>query len=190
MRRSSMPRHRRWTKRVMSKCSAAISSGAGSSSRCRRAPPLLRSSSPRGRLVVEDAHRYEIVLEGGALSSFHAYRSAPAIRCLATLFDGVIRDEARHVGFGVHYLRNVVREMTEDEREATADYAFTIVMAFAETRRESLKSSASILAERASPSKPSSATPRRRLRAERRAPTGHATASLTSSFPCFAASAC
>jgi hypothetical protein len=89
----------------------------------------------------------QVIVEGAALSSFHAYRQRIRDPLLGDVLDGVIRDEARHVGFGTLYLRDAVAGMSDDERETVADFAYATVIAFSETRRDSLKSSSSALAD-------------------------------------------
>jgi hypothetical protein len=83
----------------------------------------------------------QVIVEGAALSSFHAYRARVRDPLLGELLDGVIRDEARHVGFGTLYLRHHIAALHPDEREQLADHAYTAVMTFDRTRADSLKSS-------------------------------------------------
>jgi len=83
----------------------------------------------------------QIVVEGAALSSFHAYRARVRDPLLGKLLDGVLRDEARHVGFGTLYLRRHVAELHADDREQLADEAFEAVIAFDRTRAETLRTS-------------------------------------------------
>jgi rubrerythrin len=87
----------------------------------------------------------QVIVEGAALTSFHAYRERARDPLLSALLDGVIRDEARHVGFGTLYVQRTVAEMKDDEREEIADFAFNAVMTFSATRRESLRNYASAL---------------------------------------------
>jgi 1,2-phenylacetyl-CoA epoxidase catalytic subunit len=89
----------------------------------------------------------QIIVEGAALSSFHAYRRRSREPLLSGILDRVIRDEARHVGFGSTYLRNTLGEMSDDERECLADYAYDAVMLFARTRHESFRQSEVFLNE-------------------------------------------
>jgi hypothetical protein len=83
----------------------------------------------------------QVIVEGAALASFHAYRVRVRDPLLGTLLDGVIRDEARHVGFGMLYVRRYVNAMHDDEREQLADYAYNAVMEFDRTRADSVRSS-------------------------------------------------
>ncbi len=87
----------------------------------------------------------QIVVEGAALSSFHLYRQKTKDPLLGQLLDGVIRDEARHVGFGTLHLRDQLEAMSEDDREGIAEFAYTTVMAFSELRRNSLRGSTAVL---------------------------------------------
>jgi hypothetical protein len=87
----------------------------------------------------------QLIVEGAALSSLHAYRKHTRDPLLLDVLDGILRDEARHVAFGTLYLRRYVDAMHQDEREEMADFVFDSVMAFAATRRNGLKSSAGAL---------------------------------------------
>jgi hypothetical protein len=81
----------------------------------------------------------QIVVEGAALSSLHAFRQHTRDPVLGQVLDGVIRDEARHVGFGTIHVQKEVAGMTEEERERVAQFAYATVLAFSETRRDSLR---------------------------------------------------
>jgi hypothetical protein len=83
----------------------------------------------------------QIVVEGAALASFHSFRARVRDPLLGKLLDGVLRDEARHVGFGTLYLRRHVTELHADDREQLADYAYEVTMAFDGTRADTLRSS-------------------------------------------------
>lgn len=87
----------------------------------------------------------QIVVEGAALSSFHVFRERARDPLLTALLDGVIRDEARHVGFGTLYVQRTVADMHPDDREALADFAFDAVVTFSATRRDSLRNAAGAL---------------------------------------------
>jgi hypothetical protein len=89
----------------------------------------------------------QIVVEGAALSSFHRYRKRTRDPLLGEVLSGVIRDEARHVGFGTMYLGDVIRNLPPDDREALVDYSFDAIVAFSETRRDSFRASAAFFAE-------------------------------------------
>ncbi len=66
----------------------------------------------------------QIILEGLALSAFHVARSQTPDPVLKDLLYLVIRDEARHVTFGVNYLEEFVATLTEQEREDRAAFAY------------------------------------------------------------------
>lgn len=65
----------------------------------------------------------QIVLEGLALAAFHTARNDTEDPVLKELLYLVIRDEARHVTFGVNYLEEFVATLSEEEREQRAEFA-------------------------------------------------------------------
>ena len=66
----------------------------------------------------------QIILEGLALAAFHTARNDTDDPVLQELLYLVIRDEARHVTFGVNYLEEFVATLSEEEREARAEFAY------------------------------------------------------------------
>jgi hypothetical protein len=66
----------------------------------------------------------QIVLEGLALAAFHTARSQTDDPVLSELLYLVIRDEARHVTFGVNYLEEFVATLSQREREDRAQFAY------------------------------------------------------------------
>ena len=66
----------------------------------------------------------QIVLEGLALAAFHTARNDTDDPVLKELLYLVIRDEARHVTFGVNYLEEFVGTLTDAEREDRAEFAY------------------------------------------------------------------
>ena len=66
----------------------------------------------------------QIVIEGLALSAFQAAKNHTKDPVLAQLLDYVLRDEARHVTFGVNYLEEFVATLSEEEREERARFAY------------------------------------------------------------------
>lgn len=71
----------------------------------------------------------QVVVEGMALATFKTYSAATNDPLLKDLLGNVIRDEARHVGFGVMYVRDTLLSMHADDREAIADFAYDATMA-------------------------------------------------------------
>lgn len=65
----------------------------------------------------------QIILEGLALAAFKGARASTRIPVFAELLRLVIRDEARHVTFGVNYLEEFCRTLTEQEKEDRAVFA-------------------------------------------------------------------
>ena len=66
----------------------------------------------------------QIILEGLALAAFHTTRNESDDPVLRDLLYLVIRDEARHVTFGVNYLEEFVATLSEQEREDRAEFAY------------------------------------------------------------------
>ena len=66
----------------------------------------------------------QIILEGLALAAFKANKAATRVPVLQELLRLVIRDEARHVTFGVNYLEEFCKSLSEQEREERALFAY------------------------------------------------------------------
>ena len=66
----------------------------------------------------------QIIIEGLALAAFHTRRNETEDPVLRDLLYLVIRDEARHVTFGVNYLEEFVATLSEAEREERAEFAY------------------------------------------------------------------
>ena len=65
----------------------------------------------------------QIVIEGLALAAFNAAKTGTKDTVLFEMLDYIIRDEARHVTFGVNYLEEFVKTLTEEERQDRAQFA-------------------------------------------------------------------
>ena len=66
----------------------------------------------------------QIVIEGLALSAFNTTRETTPDPVLKDIVYLVIRDEARHVTFGVNYLEEFVKGLSEQERDDRAMFAY------------------------------------------------------------------
>jgi hypothetical protein len=66
----------------------------------------------------------QIVIEGLALSAFQTARETTPDPVLRDIVHLVIRDEARHVTFGVNYLEEFLKTLTDEEREERAQFAY------------------------------------------------------------------
>ena len=75
-----------------------------------------------------------MVVEGLALAAFHNMRRQTTCPLLRQLTDYVLRDESRHVAFGNLYLKQVISEMHQDDREDCAQFAFEAVKGMAESQ--------------------------------------------------------
>lgn len=71
----------------------------------------------------------QVVIEGLALSAFNTmHELAPDDGLLKEILGYVIRDEARHVAFGIHYLEEFVKSLSDEEREERAEFAYQAVV--------------------------------------------------------------
>jgi len=66
----------------------------------------------------------QIVIEGLALSAFNTTRETTPDPVLKDIVYLVIRDEARHVTFGVNYLEEFVKTLSEEEKDDRAQFAY------------------------------------------------------------------
>lgn len=66
----------------------------------------------------------QIIIEGLALAALGVMREHTTDPVLKELVHLVIRDEARHVTFGVNYLESFVETLDDDEREERAQFAY------------------------------------------------------------------
>ena len=66
----------------------------------------------------------QIIIEGLALAAFERQRVAAMDPLLKDIFYLVIRDESRHVTFGVNYLEEFVQTLSYEEREDRAEFAY------------------------------------------------------------------
>lgn len=66
----------------------------------------------------------QIIIEGLALAAFNTIKNSTQDPVLRDVVHLVIRDEARHVTFGVNYLEDYVKTLTDAEREERAQFAF------------------------------------------------------------------
>lgn len=76
----------------------------------------------------------QIMVEGLALGSFRTIQTATEEPLLKSLLKYVIKDEARHVTFGIHALKEYYAELTESERrfrrDVAAEFAWLIYQRF------------------------------------------------------------
>lgn len=66
----------------------------------------------------------QIIIEGLALAAFQTTKETTNCPLLRQLVHYVIRDEARHVTFGVNYLEEFIETLSEEEKEERADFAY------------------------------------------------------------------
>jgi len=66
----------------------------------------------------------QIIIEGLALAAFNTMKQSTQDPVLRDIVHLVIRDEARHVTFGVNYLEEFVQTLTQEQREERAQFAF------------------------------------------------------------------
>ena len=65
----------------------------------------------------------QVVIEGLALAAFNATKNATKDPVLYQMLDYIIRDEARHVTFGINYLTDYVQTLTQEEQINRAQFA-------------------------------------------------------------------
>ena len=66
----------------------------------------------------------QIIIEGLALAAFNTLKLTAQDPLLKDIITLVIRDEARHVTFGVNYLEDFVATLSDEEREERAQFAY------------------------------------------------------------------
>ncbi|MCG8669199.1 MAG: ferritin-like domain-containing protein [Pseudomonadales bacterium] len=66
----------------------------------------------------------QIIIEGLALAAFNTMKMITHDPLLKDIVHLVIRDEARHVTFGVNYLEEFVKTLSEEEKEERAMFAY------------------------------------------------------------------
>jgi hypothetical protein len=66
----------------------------------------------------------QIIIEGLALAAFNSTKNNTADPLLKQIVHLVIRDEARHVTFGVNYLEEYIQTLSREAREERAQFAF------------------------------------------------------------------
>jgi hypothetical protein len=66
----------------------------------------------------------QIIIEGLALAAFHTLKLTSKDPLFLHILELTIRDEARHVAFGVTYLEDFVKSLSDEEREDRARFAY------------------------------------------------------------------
>jgi hypothetical protein len=66
----------------------------------------------------------QIIIEGLALAAFQASRELTHDPVLRDMLGLIIRDEARHVTFGINYLEEFIDTLSEEEKEDRAQFAY------------------------------------------------------------------
>jgi hypothetical protein len=66
----------------------------------------------------------QLIIEALALAAFHVQRAMSADPLLRQIIDYVIRDEARHVAFGVNYMADYVKTLSQKEIDDRAMFAY------------------------------------------------------------------
>ena len=65
----------------------------------------------------------QVVIEGLALAAFNAAKESTNDPVFKRMLELIIRDEARHVTFGINYLTDFVTTLTEEEKLDRAQFA-------------------------------------------------------------------
>jgi len=66
----------------------------------------------------------QIIIEGLALAAFGMLKSITTDPLLKQLLHYVVRDEARHVTFGINYLEDYIKTLSQEEIEDRAEFAY------------------------------------------------------------------
>ena len=66
----------------------------------------------------------QIIIEGLALSAFQTMREHSSDPVFKDMIHLIIRDEARHVTFGINYLEEFVQTLSQQEKEERAEFAY------------------------------------------------------------------
>jgi hypothetical protein len=66
----------------------------------------------------------QLIIESLALAAFNVQRAMAADPLLRDILDLVVRDEARHVAFGVNYMERFVKDLPQAQIEDRAQFAF------------------------------------------------------------------
>lgn len=75
-----------------------------------------------------------VMVEGYALGTFAVLKETTADPLLHEVLRLVMRDEGRHVGFGLEAIRQSFDDLSEEERDEIEDYAFSLVRSVAFSR--------------------------------------------------------
>jgi len=66
----------------------------------------------------------QIIIEGLALAAFQMLKTITKDPLLKQLLHYVVRDEARHVTFGINYLEDYIKTLSQEEIEDRAEFAY------------------------------------------------------------------
>ena len=65
----------------------------------------------------------QVIIEGLALAAFNAARMTSKDPVFVEMISYIIRDEARHVTFGINYLTDFVKTLSPEEQRERAEFA-------------------------------------------------------------------
>jgi len=66
----------------------------------------------------------QLIIEGLALGAFKSFPQTHPDKLLHQLIEKIVQDESRHVTFGIHYLEQHIKSLSEDEVEQRAEFAY------------------------------------------------------------------
>ena len=66
----------------------------------------------------------QLIIEGLALGAFKSFPQTHPDKLLHQLIEKIIQDESRHVTFGIHYLEQHIKRLSDDEVEHRAEFAY------------------------------------------------------------------
>jgi hypothetical protein len=76
-----------------------------------------------------------VLVEGYALGTFAVTKEITRDPLLREMLEFVMRDEGRHVGFGLDVIKSSIDELSEEERAEIEDFAFALVRSVAFSRQ-------------------------------------------------------
>ena len=69
----------------------------------------------------------QIIIEGLALAAFQMLKAITKDPLLKQLLHYVVRDEARHVTFGINYLEDYLKTLSKEELDERAEFALSLI---------------------------------------------------------------
>jgi len=84
----------------------------------------------------------QVIAESLAMGSFRRMQEITQDEVLRRIFELTSRDEARHVSYGLIYMKDAIPRMNEPDRDRLEDFAFTAMKASTKAMLERISSRA------------------------------------------------